>query len=145
MYTRVLGQVFTVLVLGALSGCGGGDDGGGTPALAPCAPNTKSTALVGMGKGKDPCPQDNPACVMMGGKAIATCGPNGAWAQCVCETTPAPAVCGNNKKEGAEQCDGTDLGGMTCQAMGKTGVLTCANCVLNSASCMGGMTGGTGG
>jgi len=144
MYTRVLGLGLSTLVLIALAGCGG-DNAPSTPSLAPCVMNSKSTLLVGMGPGKDPCPQDNPACVAMAGKAVATCGPNGAWGQCVCEAMPAAPVCGNGVKEGTEQCDTNDLGGMTCQAMGKTGVLTCSACMLNVATCMGGATAGTGG
>ena len=42
----------------------------------------------------------------------------------------APKSCGNNKREGIEKCDGTDLAGKTCEALGYgKGALSCApNC-----------------
>lgn len=46
-------------------------------------------------------------------------------------------ICGNNIKEIGEQCDGTDLGGQTCQSLGYYGgTLTCnANCTFNTSNC----------
>ncbi len=42
----------------------------------------------------------------------------------------APKSCGNNKKEGIEKCDGTDLAGKTCESLGfGKGALSCLpNC-----------------
>ena len=42
----------------------------------------------------------------------------------------APKSCGNNKREGIETCDGSDLAGKTCEALGYgKGALSCApNC-----------------
>jgi hypothetical protein len=42
---------------------------------------------------------------------------------------PVTLTCKNNKKEGAEVCDGTDLGGATCASLSsnqKTGTLGCS-------------------
>lgn len=58
--------------------------------------------------------------------------------------------CGNDIKEGSEQCDGTDLGGASCSSsLGSNfeGTLSCQpNCVYNTSSCSekigGGTTGG---
>ncbi len=48
-------------------------------------------------------------------------------------------VCGNNIREGTEQCDGTYLGGATCAGVrgaGYTGTLLCSNCLYNSSLCV---------
>ena len=47
------------------------------------------------------------------------------------------AVCGNGVKEGGEQCDGSDLGGTTCQSLGYSGgTLSCnADCTYNTSQC----------
>lgn len=47
------------------------------------------------------------------------------------------AICGNNKKELEEQCDGSDLGGQTCQGLGYYGgTLSCnADCTFNTSGC----------
>jgi hypothetical protein len=57
------------------------------------------------------------------------------------------SVCGNNIKEGGEQCDGTDLGGATCQSLGFSGgTLSCsASCNFNTSACISGGGGGGGG
>src|SRR3989338_4590446 len=58
--------------------------------------------------------------------------------QCVsdpsCTTSP---VCGNNIREGTEQCDGSDLASQTCQSLGfSSGTLSCsASCTFNTNSC----------
>jgi hypothetical protein len=46
-------------------------------------------------------------------------------------------VCGNNVREGAEQCDGTDLGGAMCPGSPAGAfVLTCrADCTLDESGC----------
>ena len=46
-------------------------------------------------------------------------------------------VCPNGKREGTEQCDGTDFGGMTCQKLGfQCGPLKCqSNCTLDKSGC----------
>lgn len=52
-------------------------------------------------------------------------------------STDAP-VCGNNEIDGAEVCDGTDLGEQTCQTLGyESGNLSCqSNCLaFNTDSC----------
>lgn len=45
--------------------------------------------------------------------------------------------CGNNIKEGSEQCDGNDLGGQTCTGLGHLGgTLACAgNCTFDESNC----------
>jgi len=57
------------------------------------------------------------------------------------------SVCGNNIKEEGEQCDGTDLGGTTCQSLGFSGgTLSCsASCDFNTSGCTSGGGGGGGG
>lgn len=50
-----------------------------------------------------------------------------------------PATCGNGQKDGAEACDGSDLGGATCESAGAgTGTLACANnCImLDTSGCV---------
>ena len=45
-------------------------------------------------------------------------------------------ACGNNVREGAEQCDGTDLAGQTCVGLGYAGgTLGCTGCIFNTAAC----------
>ncbi len=64
------------------------------------------------------------------------------------EITSPASVCGNNIKEGSEQCDGSDLGGQSCVSRGfASGTLSCnANCTFNTSACVsGGGGGGSGG
>jgi hypothetical protein len=51
--------------------------------------------------------------------------------------TVTVSVCGNNKKETGEQCDGNDLGGATCQSLGYSGgTLSCRpDCTFNTSGC----------
>ncbi|MBI4057649.1 MAG: right-handed parallel beta-helix repeat-containing protein, partial [Elusimicrobia bacterium] len=52
--------------------------------------------------------------------------------------TAQPAVCGNNVGESGEACDGTDLGGQTCQSRGfDFGTITCnSDCLgFNTTQC----------
>lgn len=53
------------------------------------------------------------------------------------QATPM-AMCGNNKAEGAEPCDGTDLKGQTCASInpGSTGMLRCNSCKLDTLMCL---------
>ena len=53
------------------------------------------------------------------------------------DSVPSQSVCGNNIKEGTEECDGQDLGGKTCQNLGfDTGNLKCSSqCKLDSSQC----------
>jgi hypothetical protein len=48
-----------------------------------------------------------------------------------------PAVCGNGVQEGAEQCDGGDLNGESCQTQGyNSGTLSCnPDCTFNTSGC----------
>lgn len=47
------------------------------------------------------------------------------------------SVCGNNTKEAGEQCDGTDLGGRSCSALGyDAGAIGCSfSCEFDTSSC----------
>lgn len=58
-----------------------------------------------------------------------------------------PPVCGNNIKEGGEQCDGTDLNSQTCVSRGfSSGNLSCnTDCTFNTTGCTSGGGGGGGG
>jgi len=52
----------------------------------------------------------------------------------VAQTVP---VCGNGVKEGTEECDGSDFGGVTCQSRGFAGgTLSCVNCVIGVSQCV---------
>jgi len=61
--------------------------------------------------------------------------------------TVSVSVCGNGIREGNEQCDGSDLGGQTCQSRGyASGSLSCnTNCIFNTSQCTSGGGGGGGG
>lgn len=67
------------------------------------------------------------------------------------EAAGVSSYCGNNKREGAEACDGNDVDGATCQSLGfSQGNLSCsATCTLNTTGCFSGGTtsdqGATGG
>lgn len=57
-----------------------------------------------------------------------------AWPTC------APAVCGDNRIDGTEACDGTDVGGKTCSELtsgfAQSGTVACnADCTINSDDC----------
>jgi hypothetical protein len=66
-----------------------------------------------------PNPQSQPACFGSGGQ-------------------PA-AVCGNNIREGSEQCDGSDLGSADCKSRGYSGgTLGCtSSCTFDTSACTG--------
>ncbi len=50
--------------------------------------------------------------------------------------TAPPQSCGNNAREGTEECDGSDYGGVTCQSRGFAGgTLSCVNCVIQTTQC----------
>ncbi len=54
------------------------------------------------------------------------------------ESVASPTqACGNNLKEGSEQCDGPDLAGQSCTSRGyDLGILTCTSlCTFNESSC----------
>jgi len=48
------------------------------------------------------------------------------------------SVCGNNIKESGEQCDGSDLGGASCQSLGYSGgTLSCRpDCTFDTSGCI---------
>jgi hypothetical protein len=52
-------------------------------------------------------------------------------------TTTLPELCGNGVIDGAEECDGADLGGNDCTSVGQlSGTLACyANCTFNLEGC----------
>jgi len=60
-----------------------------------------------------------------------------------CSTVPTEnteittAVCNNNKAEAGEECDGTDLRGLSCQSLGAAGgTLACgSDCRINKSGC----------
>ncbi|MBI2971699.1 MAG: S8 family serine peptidase [Candidatus Aenigmarchaeota archaeon] len=57
----------------------------------------------------------------------------------VAEKAPSPlTVCGNSVREGAEQCDGTDLAGQSCSSKGfANGTLRCtSSCAYDTSVCM---------
>jgi cysteine-rich repeat protein len=56
------------------------------------------------------------------------------------------AVCGNDQREGSEQCDGADLGGHTCETVGfAAGTLSCTDsCQLDTGQCETGSACGNG-
>lgn len=69
----------------------------------------------------------------------------------VVPTSVVVTVCGNNIREGTEQCDGTDLGGQTCVSRGYAGgTLSCYpagspnQCTFNVSNCNFGGGGGGG-
>jgi len=52
------------------------------------------------------------------------------------ETDSGAAVCGDGVRNGAEDCDGTDLGGSTCEGEGFVGgELACEDCTLDASDC----------
>jgi hypothetical protein len=74
-------------------------------------------------------------CSMLGlGTGTATCpGDCSAWDTSGCST------CGNGMINGAEECDGADLGGQTCMTQGyASGPLGCSpSCTFDTSMCVG--------
>jgi hypothetical protein len=77
----------------------------------------------------------------------ALVGASFVLAESINVTANVASVCGNNIRELSEQCDGTDLGGATCQSLGYiSGTLSCQiNCTFNVSACVSGGGGGGGG
>lgn len=103
----------------------------------------------------DPCDQNNAACVSAGGSAYASCE-RGRWTevcQCITAVPPpmispasngaagraaAPSSCGDGLVQGGEQCDGTNLGGLSCKSLGfqAGGQLQCGPvCTVDTTDC----------
>lgn len=84
-------------------------------------------------------------------EAIKTIGfllrPGFAATDATINATIKISICGNNLKEDDEQCDTTDLNGITCQNLGYTGgQLNCrADCTFDTSRCTAGGGGGGGG
>ena len=146
--------LFSVLVL--LAACGGGDGA------------STSKCPEGMSGPQNCAGKTDPACP--GSPLVAMCM-GGQWSQCTCSgstgtmsggqtmtgapgTPPAGTMtCGNNKAEGDELCDGTDLKGMTCAGVtgmaSASGMLKCNDrCTFDMLLCLSGNaaapSGGTG-
>jgi hypothetical protein len=50
---------------------------------------------------------------------------------------PPEPQCGDGIVGGTEECDGTDLGGMSCESMGATGTLRCSDdCTFDTCDCV---------
>jgi hypothetical protein len=101
---------------------------------------------------------------VMHGQPMAACV-GGKWGPCMCTgaqtgaqtgaagtmTGVATSSCGNGKAEGDEQCDSSDLKGMTCMTLGMgaaNAVLKCnSRCMFDTLMCFAAPTtanGGTG-
>jgi hypothetical protein len=108
-----------------------------------CTPAAKGGPFCGdnqIGAGED-CEGANlggATCQSLGfeGGTLA-CGPG-----CLFDTTDCgcvPPTCGNGVVDGAEQCDGSDLGGASCASRGYNagGALSCtAGCAYDTSACM---------
>jgi hypothetical protein len=126
--------------------CGGSS----APAASKCVPGQSSVPNMA----GDPCRQDNPACLAIGGKGIAPCGTDSAWGQCVCMTPPGAgatgqnsgavtmvSACGNGiiEADKGEQCEQGMTGNTTCASllgMGAQGIVNCVACKLDMTTCM---------
>jgi hypothetical protein len=55
--------------------------------------------------------------------------------ECVDDT---PEICGNGEVDEGEDCDGSELGGETCESLGfESGELACQNCFFDTSGCQG--------
>ncbi|MBR4986193.1 MAG: hypothetical protein IKY83_10710 [Proteobacteria bacterium] len=63
-------------------------------------------------------------------KCTSQCGIDSSG--CVCQSKP---ICGDGKIDAGEECDGNNLGGATCSAVGKCGKPTCKQCKIDMNSC----------
>jgi|SRR4051812_11051703 hypothetical protein len=150
MYKRVSVALFVLVAMG-LGACGGDDDDTGA-VVDSCTATMQSIPL----SPSDPCPQTDPKCPSATYMAVATCGSDGKWMKgadgaiaCACLAKGGGAgntgmmtapVCGNNKTEGMEQCDGTDLKGASCGSLtpGSSGMLGCSKstCRYDTTMCI---------
>jgi Phosphodiester glycosidase len=74
----------------------------------------------------EPCSAKTPCCLGLTCQ-VGTCQP----------AAPPPAACGNGTREAGEACDGTDLNGGTCSALGfDDGALACSSaCSFDTSGC----------
>jgi hypothetical protein len=132
--------------------CDGQDDGGLTCAdfgfdhgellcTVQCTALTDACYTCGDGEKAeleacDPPDFGGATCVSLGfGGGSLTCSPDCTEIQTdSCEPLP---TCGDGTLNGTEQCEGTDMGGETCQTQGyDMGNLTCnADCTFNTSGC----------
>lgn len=78
--------------------------------------------------------------VVNGDGCSSTCAIEQGW---TCNASPSvctqpPPVCGNNLREGTEECDGTDLAGQDCVSQGgpATGTISCSTaCQFDLTGC----------
>jgi hypothetical protein len=141
------------LVLLCLAACGGG---GGTSSSSCPEGMTSSSSCTSAA--------DLMCTSVMKGTPVSLCSA-GKWGPCTCaggQTSgqsaaggtaiiASTASCGNGKAEGEEQCDGSDLKGMTCMSLGMgsaSAILKCnSRCAFDMLMCFSGgatATGGTG-
>jgi hypothetical protein len=77
-----------------------------------------------------------PFIVVPSARAVA----RGVFVLCLALAGSALAVCGDNRIDGTERCDGTDLGGRTCadltSGFAQGGIVSCnADCTYNATDC----------
>jgi len=106
-------------------------------AMSSCAAGVTSPGLTGGAGGSGGATSSTSTTSSAGGAAASSSSSSSSSAAASSSSTGGPDLCGNGTKDPGEQCDGSDFGGLTCEALGLgPGQLVCnAYCSIVATGC----------
>lgn len=122
---------------GATSGGDGGSGDGGSTGASPSGPSSTTGAASTTGGSSSSGEGGAGSTSSTGEGAAASSTSSGEGGATVSSSASGP-TCGDGARNGAEDCDGADLGGATCNSLGfpGPGTLTCSDaCTFDPSGC----------